>query len=98
MHFLFKCLLTDLGRRTELEMNSKKTKSLRVNAAQNTPISLEEEEIEDVSHFTYLGSVVSKTGGTEEDIQARINKAKGAFAMMKPIWNSRSIQLQTKLV
>ena len=41
-----------------------------------TPILLGGEAVEDVSQFTYIGSVVSKTGGTEEDIQARIGKAR----------------------
>ena len=30
---------------------------------------------QDIDHFTYLRSIVSKTGGTEEGIKARINKA-----------------------
>ena len=34
--------------------------------------------------FTYLGSVVSKKGGTDENIQARIGKAKHSFAMLRP--------------
>lgn len=47
--------------------------------------------------FIYLGSVVSKTGGTEEDIQAVISKARHAFVALKPIWNSRTIHLQMNL-
>ena len=34
----------------------------------------------------FYGSTVGKKGGTDEDIQARIGKARQAFAMPKPIW------------
>ena len=40
--------------------------------------------IEEVDEFTYLGSIVSKKGCTDEDIQARIGKARQAFAMLRP--------------
>lgn len=42
--------------------------------------------IEEVDDFTYLRSIISKKGGTDEDIQARIEKARQAFAMLRPIW------------
>lgn len=48
-----------------------------------------------MDEFTYLGSIVSKKGGSAEDIQARIRKARQAFAMLRPIW--RSSALTTKL-
>ena len=34
--------------------------------------------IEDVTSFTYLGSVINITGGTDEDVMARIGKARSA--------------------
>ena len=40
--------------------------------------------IKEVDEF--YGSIVSKKGGTDEDIQARNGKAKQAFAMLRPIW------------
>ena len=68
-----------------LEVNTKKTKSPRMNVAQYTPIMLEGKAVEDVAQFTYLGSVVSRTGGTEEDIKARIGKARHSFVTPKLI-------------
>ena len=35
-------------------------------------IQLHNETIERVTQFTYLGSIIDNTGGTEEDIKARI--------------------------
>jgi len=56
-----------------------------------------EQNIEDVESFTYLGSIISKTGGTEEDIKSRIEKAQHVFVTLKPVWNNRNILLKTKL-
>ena len=50
-----------------------------------------------MDEFTYLGSIVSKKGGTDEDIQARIGKARQAFAMLRPIWRSTALTTKTKL-
>ena len=44
-----------------------------------------------------LRSIISKTGGTEEDIKSRIGKAQHVFVTLKPVWNSRNILLKTKL-
>lgn len=53
--------------------------------------------IQRTDHFTYLGSVMSVRGGTEEDITARIRKAQQAFATLRPVWRPRPISLNTKL-
>jgi len=51
----------------------------------------------EVDEFTYLGSIVSKKEGTDEDIQARIGKATQVFAMLRPIWRSMALTNKTKL-
>ena len=33
------------------------------------------EKIDQVSSFTYLGSIISKDGGSSEDVESRIAKA-----------------------
>ena len=46
--------------------------------------------IEEVEHFTYLGSIVDTQGGTEADVKARIGKARVAFLQLKNVWNWKS--------
>ena len=53
--------------------------------------------IEDVTSFTYLGNVINITGGTDEDVMARIGKARSAFKTLGSIWRSREITTTTKL-
>ena len=70
---------------------------MRVNTATNTLIQIAELNIEYVESFTYPGGIISKTGGTEEDIKSRIGKAPHVFVTLKPVWNSRNILIKTKL-
>ena len=80
-----------------LRVNIAKTKAIRINNRQNEILKLGEREIEEVQHFTYLGSVVSKGGGTEEDVNSRIRKARHAFIILRNIWKSSNISRNTKL-
>jgi len=53
--------------------------------------------IEVVDHYTYLGSIVSKTAKTDEDVKAKINKARQAFVTLRPVWRSKTLSCCTKL-
>ena len=79
-------------------INVAKTKELRIRTPANArSTTINNDDIELVDSFTYLGSIVSKTGGTDEDIAARMRKANGAFAMLRPIWRSKHISVRLKL-
>ena len=41
---------------------------------------------------TSLGSIVSTTSGTEEDIVARKRKVQHAFPILRPVWKSRTLR------
>jgi len=45
---------------------------------------LEKTKIE-VGSFVYLGTVVSKSGGTEEDVTSRIKEENGVFIQLYPV-------------
>ena len=45
----------------------------------------------------YLGSVVSKNGGTEEDVASRIEKANGLFVKLNPLWRNHNISKSVKI-
>ena len=53
--------------------------------------------LEETYCFTYLGSKINKTGGTEEDTKARIKKTRVVFLMLSKIWKSKLIKLKTKM-
>ena len=47
--------------------------------------------------FTYLGTIISKHGGSNEDVKSRIAKTQGAFSQLKIVWKNKKISLQTKI-
>jgi hypothetical protein len=86
------------GKQVGLKINARKTKEMRVNTKGNAaPVVVENEPLETVRAFTYLGSVVSTTGGADEDVKARIRKSQQAFVILMPVWRARSLSLKTKL-
>ena len=53
------------------------------------------EQIEAIDKFTYLGSEVDASGGTDLNIESRIKKAGSAFGILSPIW--RNVNMSTGL-
>ena len=60
-------------------------------------VAIERENIEEVDQFTYLGSIVNKTCGAEEDIKSRISKGRQILAMVRPVWKSTTLSENTKI-
>ena len=59
-----------------LKINIGKTEVMRVNSRQQELIQLNGENIKVVDKLVYLGSIVSKDGGTDEDIKSHVNQKK----------------------
>jgi len=53
--------------------------------------------IEEVEEFMYLGSVLSTTGGTDQDVEARLGKARLDFRSMNRLWTSPIFGRATKV-
>lgn len=83
--------------RIGLNIHKGKTKVLKVDAADTAPIKLEDEALEEVESFTYLGSIFDKQGGTDADVRVRIGKARTAFQQWKKGWNSSALTIHTKI-
>ena len=80
-----------------LHININKLKGMRVNTFSMQKFRFEETEIEKVGSFVYLGSVVSESGRTEEDVVSRINKANGVFVQLYPVWRNLNISKEVKI-
>ena len=85
------------GAKIGLKINVKKTKSLRLGISEDEQVTLGNEKIDQVGSFSYLGSIISKDGGSSEDVKSRIAKAQGVFSQLKKVWKNRKISLQTKI-
>ena len=71
------------GAKVSLKINVKKTKSLRIGICEDEKVTLGNEKIDQVGSFTYLGSIISKDGGSSENVKSRIAKAQGVFSQLK---------------
>ena len=80
-----------------MQRNINRTEVMRVNNNRQAAIQPQGIEIKEADSFTYLGSEVSKYGGTDEDIRNRINKARHAFNTLRPIWRATSLSLPNKI-
>ena len=75
---------------------NKKTKTVQF--VQSPPqITLENEILEEVDEFTYLGSKKSKSNATEKNITNRLQKANSLFHQLNKIWRSSNISEKTKI-
>ena len=75
-----------------------KTKETRIHTPINQPLLLNDQQIEQVSEFPYLGSIISKdNGGTYRDVAERIKKAWGAFGTLNTVWRSTAYSNNTKI-
>ena len=81
-----------------LKVNNTKTKERRMGTPCNAGnILCNDQPLERVESFTYLGSIVNTTGGSDEDVESRSRKAQAVFYLLRPIWKSKYISLRTKL-
>jgi hypothetical protein len=66
------------------------------NKNKNT-FTLDGKEKENVNKFPYLGGIVTKEGGSVEDVRNKISKANGAFNQPQRVWKTNDISLRTEL-
>ena len=90
-------LLETTSAGTGLKINRKKTELMKMNTTANAPVTVSGEPITEVESFVYLESMVDQQVGTDQDVTARIGKARAAFVMLKNIWASGGISMKTKL-
>ena len=79
------------------EISAEKTKLITNNTSGiNTEIKVNEQKLERVTSFRYLGSVIT-TKGSKPEVLSRIVQTTATLTRLKPIWNDRSISLSSKI-
>ena len=89
--------LNTFAKQVGLNISSKKTEIMALNATNTRPVQIDNEELHYTDRFTYLGSIISRDGGTDLDIQSRLNKARNSLDMMNKVWRSSTYSTRTKL-
>ena len=82
----------------QLEISVEKTKSIVINTKNNTnvPINVLSEQVEQVNHFEYLGSIIASDGSADKAISARISKTRIAMLRLRPALVSKRLTLRNK--
>ena len=92
--------LDDLLRKWGLTLSIVKTKLLVAgdsDADDMRPLRLDGGEVESVTEFKYLGSIVEAKGGIAQEVGEKIAKVSKAFgALREPIFRDSNLSLRTK--
>ena len=78
-------VLRVLGARICLNVNIKKTKSLRLGMNDDEEIMLGNKKIHQMGRFSCQGSIISKDGGCSKDVRSRITKGQGIFPRLESL-------------
>ena len=77
---------------TGLDINMNNTKIMKANSKSKNVVTAGGKPLEETDYFTYVGSKIHKTGGTEEYTKVESKKARVAFLMLSKIWKSKTDQ------
>jgi len=77
--------------KTEVQTISKGGKNLTIN------IHINNDRLNQVDDFVYLGGTIANNGSSSNDIKTRIRKAGAAFQRLNNIWTSKDIRNHTKM-
>ena len=70
---------------------------LSLTGGANRTIEVSGDQIGAVDRVVYLVSVVAAGGGTDMDIETRVNKATAAFGMLSIVWQHNNLSTNLKL-
>ena len=85
------------GQQVGLKISTKKTETMTLNVNGPTPVKVNGIDLKQTDKFTYLGSIIKPEGGTKEDINNRLGKARSVFRDMSNVWRSSQYYTSTKL-
>ena len=91
------CHLSKFGQQVGLQISKRKMEVMTLNVNVPAPVLLDDQALPSTETSTYLGSVVRQDGGTNEDIQSRLSKARNAFRSLNAVWRSSQYSIKTKL-
>lgn len=83
------------AQQTGLIINTTKTKVMFFNTSTHACITINNEPLEVVDDFVYLGSLISQDNVAQKDIQHRLGKGRSTYTTLRNIWKSNTFSLKT---
>ena len=98
----WRCSLLDkvnaAGAQWLLKLNVKQTKLMTIgDMPDDITIRVNNDPVEKVKHFKYIGSLKSSDGDCSKDVNVRIAMAKRRMCELTTLWNVRSIPVALKM-
>ena len=90
-------VIKTFAKQVGLHISSNEAEVMALNTTNTRPVQIDNEELFYTDRFTYLGSIISRDGGTDLDIQSRFNKARNSLNMINKVWRSSTYSTRTKL-
>jgi len=88
--------LDHVSRKYSLLINVDKTKVMASDGIA-CRILIQNEELEQVDTFPYLGSLITEDGECTTEFRNRLNRGQAIGASLQKIWKSHSIRISTKI-
>jgi len=88
-------LLDRFSRKYSLLIHVDKTKVMAINGIA-CRILIQNEQLEQVDTFPYLGSLIAEYGECTTEFRTRLNRWQAIVASLQKIWKSHSIPISTK--
>ena len=88
--------LRSIAEKVGLRFNNAKCESMAT-LNNDSHIFIDNSQVKVTNTFTYLGSKISNTGISNDEIKVRIGKAGTAFGKLKSIFNTKHISTKTKI-
>ncbi len=95
--------MTEFGRvceRRKLRVNVDKSKVMRCSKEEgqgNMRVSLNGEELEEVSCFRYLGVDIAADGNQAVEVKHRVGEGAKVMGALRSVWKEKSVSLQAKI-
>ena len=70
---------------------------MQINARNDQRMKVNDEQVDDVEEFLYLGALLDKEGGATKNILQRLSKARQTFYRLRRIWDRSEISRKTKV-
>jgi hypothetical protein len=91
--------LIEIGRCCGMEMNGGKTNIMRISRElSQSQIAIDQEQVENVEYFGYLGSMITNQARWTHEIKSRIAMAKAAFCKNTVLGSKLDLNLRMELV
>uniref|UniRef100_A0A0L8GNE1 Uncharacterized protein n=1 Tax=Octopus bimaculoides TaxID=37653 RepID=A0A0L8GNE1_OCTBM len=83
---------------TRLRISSQRTKAMQVEKqVESISVKVGREPVEEVTSFTYLGSIVTSNGDAETDVSCRTGNAVAVFRRQTTLWCNNNISTELKI-